>query len=340
MKPTLRMDVEHIMGYGGPSVERLRATIGNTLILKKDFADARELGRVEERLRSEWEREWEPAELEAALADKPQASPLCSACGGDTLDGMSSIGDKIFCKKCEDKIPAYREELRCQSEEKARKDEERTRQQNAAYTEQADAATSRAFHWRDGWFFGRTEDASVRVMHRKATANFNYLDVDLTIPENEWASIVCSVSADGETSERWNVARAFHASSRSQDAPPRGTPAEKCPECGAPAEKVKVGEVNVASSMWSTKMEPIFEYRFRAPSEMPPGETAFFAPMDIAPEDVRELLESLPKPPYDASDVNRLRIAAETCDNAGWEHEAVVELRDLANRLAAALEGK
>jgi hypothetical protein len=49
------------------------------------------------------------------------------------------------------------------------------------------------FHWRDGWWFKRLADGSVRVVHG---------DTTLVIPENEWASIVCSVSALGEAGQR------------------------------------------------------------------------------------------------------------------------------------------
>ena len=71
--------------------------------------------------------------------------------------------------------------------------------------QQTDEAT-RGFHWRDGWFFHRQPDGSVRVMHRE-TPTSEWLKSDITIPAMEWASIVCSVSANGETGERWNDAR-------------------------------------------------------------------------------------------------------------------------------------
>lgn len=72
------------------------------------------------------------------------------------------------------------------------------------------------FHWRDGWTFARNDDGSVTVR------NENFVDdrlpdsqpgrfVLLTIPPNEWASIVASVSKGGETSESYNGTLAFHA---------------------------------------------------------------------------------------------------------------------------------
>ncbi len=62
------------------------------------------------------------------------------------------------------------------------------------------------FHWRDGWYFSRNEDGSVRVQQRSPGLS----DTTITIPAPEWASIVCSVSKDGETGERWNAAQDFH----------------------------------------------------------------------------------------------------------------------------------
>jgi len=67
--------------------------------------------------------------------------------------------------------------------------------------ENAAAEATAGFHWRDGWYFRRLEDGSVRIVSDYA---------DLTIPAAEWASIVCSVSADGETGERWHAAQDFH----------------------------------------------------------------------------------------------------------------------------------
>lgn len=66
------------------------------------------------------------------------------------------------------------------------------------------------FHWRNDTYFKRLPDGSVRVRTwRRAHDGFPTFD-DRTIPAAEWASIVCSVSADGETGERWNAAQDFH----------------------------------------------------------------------------------------------------------------------------------
>jgi hypothetical protein len=68
------------------------------------------------------------------------------------------------------------------------------------------------FHWRDGWYFKRLEDGAVRVMFVAG----EYVYTRLHIPPNEWASIVCSVSAGGETGERYEAALQFHGAAPAQ----------------------------------------------------------------------------------------------------------------------------
>lgn len=64
------------------------------------------------------------------------------------------------------------------------------------------------FHWRDGWFFERVANsssvpdpnyASVRIIKRKEPKDDSPVVVEALIPPSEWASIVASVSALGET---------------------------------------------------------------------------------------------------------------------------------------------
>lgn len=65
------------------------------------------------------------------------------------------------------------------------------------------------FHWKNDIFFKRLPDGSVRV--RRPQKFHNHISFhDWTIPAPEWASIVCSVSALGETRERWDAAQDFH----------------------------------------------------------------------------------------------------------------------------------
>lgn len=65
------------------------------------------------------------------------------------------------------------------------------------------------FHWKHNTFWKRLDNGSVRVRH---FMEWNYCPnwVDWIIPAAEWASIVCSVSRDGETAERWDHAQDFH----------------------------------------------------------------------------------------------------------------------------------
>lgn len=57
------------------------------------------------------------------------------------------------------------------------------------------------FHARDGWFFKRLEYGAVEISNDEGS---------IVLTENEWASVVCSVSGDGENGERWMQARKFH----------------------------------------------------------------------------------------------------------------------------------
>lgn len=71
------------------------------------------------------------------------------------------------------------------------------------------------FHWRDGWFFKRMDDGSVRISKLAVRVDsiggkHDKIEAHGTIPPAEWASIVCSVSKGGETRERWLAQQAFH----------------------------------------------------------------------------------------------------------------------------------
>ncbi len=57
------------------------------------------------------------------------------------------------------------------------------------------------FHARDGWYFQRQDDGSVKI-----SAAVSRSTETLTIPPNEWASIVAAVSAQGETAETYQAA--------------------------------------------------------------------------------------------------------------------------------------
>ena len=78
------------------------------------------------------------------------------------------------------------------------------------------------FHYMNNLFFGRLADGSVRILKfhmdkkwpegESPKIDQRYPDsmIDLEIDPNGWASIVASVSKQGETGERFYRAEKFH----------------------------------------------------------------------------------------------------------------------------------
>jgi len=78
------------------------------------------------------------------------------------------------------------------------------------------------FHSKNGLFFWRQKDGGdVRIIktsdgkdpftHPIGDGQMeNNVVCDVVLAENEWASVVAAVSADGENYERWMSARIFH----------------------------------------------------------------------------------------------------------------------------------
>jgi hypothetical protein len=66
------------------------------------------------------------------------------------------------------------------------------------------------FHWTDGWYFKRLPDGSVCIRKQGPDHQKVQFAESAIIPAAEWASIVCAVSKDGETGDRWNQAQDFH----------------------------------------------------------------------------------------------------------------------------------
>lgn len=73
-----------------------------------------------------------------------------------------------------------------------------------------DTESRGGFHWRDGLYFKRMLDGSIRLTQAKDSGSSGQVIWSVIVPPAEWASIVCSVSAAGETDERWNAAQDFH----------------------------------------------------------------------------------------------------------------------------------
>jgi hypothetical protein len=199
-----------VQGYGGRGYQWIQVTYQNKLLDYKKFYSSEELGYERAHLEIKWNQLLKsPVKFLRAIANKPDASKLCSHCGGNTLDGCISCVDKYFCNKCESFIEQYKKEYR----DKVVADQARWRQeQEQKESQRTEAVKARltGFHWRDDWYFKRLVDGSVNIIHFHRGPSFSYIDKDLVIPSNEWASIVCSVSRDGETSERWNASQDFH----------------------------------------------------------------------------------------------------------------------------------
>lgn len=87
------------------------------------------------------------------------------------------------------------------------------------------------FHLRNGLFFERLQGGHVRIIktYDERDVRPDNVVLDITVPENEWTSVVCSVSKAGETLERWKEARQFHGTEFSE-LQPSGEGEE--PKCG------------------------------------------------------------------------------------------------------------
>lgn len=78
------------------------------------------------------------------------------------------------------------------------------------------------FHHRDGWYFVRRDDGSVKIVVTETTHADAPPLLTHTITPNEWASIIAAVCARGENSESYRDALDFHTAiptSGGQDAP-------------------------------------------------------------------------------------------------------------------------
>jgi hypothetical protein len=64
------------------------------------------------------------------------------------------------------------------------------------------------FHAREGWYFRREGDGSVRILGPDSLGPGAHQVV--TLDADTWASAVASVSSPGETSDTFQVARRFH----------------------------------------------------------------------------------------------------------------------------------
>jgi hypothetical protein len=67
------------------------------------------------------------------------------------------------------------------------------------------SVTHGGFHAKDGWYFERQEDGSVKI--RAAVDRSTEV---ITLPPMEWASVMAALAAAGGTSETFQAARRLH----------------------------------------------------------------------------------------------------------------------------------
>jgi hypothetical protein len=211
MQKDIRIDIGFVEGYGAQGYYWGRVTCDNVLLERLKSYSEYDLAEAAQGAKNKWSREWTPDEWKEALIGKEQASSLCSVCGGHTLDGSSSCVNMTFCIDCRPRIEEFKQKYRDEIAESNRKYELQAKEARERRSADVQSTLAGAFHWRDGWNFKREADGIVRVMLSETTPDGEeYLKTNLTIPPNEWASIVCSVSALGETAERWNAVQDFH----------------------------------------------------------------------------------------------------------------------------------
>jgi hypothetical protein len=210
IKDEIRFHETHMPGYGGPPQWHVQVSWKNIELEKRRASSERDLGIAIATLQAKWLREWDDQEFALITKDLPLASTPCDGCGGDTIGWGVSVAGGAFCKKCDASgvverfVEAARATEEARTRERATRDAARIAEKDASiHAQVADAKTG--FHWRDGWFFKRTE-AGVRITCVKNAA----ITQNLLIPHNEWASIILAVSAEGEYG-RWETGLAFHS---------------------------------------------------------------------------------------------------------------------------------
>lgn len=66
------------------------------------------------------------------------------------------------------------------------------------------------FHAKAGWFFERYPNGSVAIVRRETANEKSKIVAEIILSPNEWASVVASVSVNGEADRRWYTALDFH----------------------------------------------------------------------------------------------------------------------------------
>lgn len=124
------------------------------------------------------------------------------------------------------------------------------------------------FHSRNGLFFHATGQGNVRIIKTNdgkepvscLAANPDRVETnivcDVTLPENEWASVVSSVSKEGETASRWNQARRFHGTKIPIPAAPEEKLTAEDEEWMNASMGTPKGKLNAVATVAPIKTEP------------------------------------------------------------------------------------
>jgi hypothetical protein len=83
---------------------------------------------------------------------------------------------------------------------------------------------TKGYHWREGLYFNRAENGDVEIRKMDSDPSQAFPSINITIPANEWASIVSFVSKGGETGESYSGTFAFHMGSLPYPSPGRLVP--------------------------------------------------------------------------------------------------------------------
>lgn len=66
------------------------------------------------------------------------------------------------------------------------------------------------FHAKNGWFFERTVIGGVHIRKNRDAKDGAIMVAEVYLNHDEWASIIASVAAGGETTEKFKEAKEFH----------------------------------------------------------------------------------------------------------------------------------
>ena len=66
------------------------------------------------------------------------------------------------------------------------------------------------FHTKDGWCFERVVDGGVHIIKKYDARIDAPIVAEVYLNHDEWASVIASVAAGGETAEKFKKAKEFH----------------------------------------------------------------------------------------------------------------------------------